>query len=467
MGVDSKHPQYLERVEEWQRCRDACSGEDAVKAAGDLYLPRLGGQDSAKYEAYKKRAMYYEAVGRTVDGFTGAISRKPPKVEVPASINALVDDASSDGVSLSELMKRLCKETILLARSGLLVDFDDKSKFRPYITLYTAESITNWWKDCVICHETVYEADQNDRFKQVPIEQYRELSLVDGVYTVTVWRKKLSENGANIEWAVHTQAQPTARGRTLDQIPFFWLTPLGKTNTIERPPLLGMVNISMSHYRSSADLEHGRHFSGLPTLYVISDTIKEGETFEVGSTSAIVVRDSNAKVGYAEVEGNFASLEHALDHKEMQMAALGAAVFQAAQRKGVEAAETARIRISGENSLLMGTVEAIEESLGAALKCAARWAGSSDSGVKVTLNKDFISSYMEPQTLQGLVAAYQSGAYGLDSFLYALQQADLIPPDADLTIEKEKVIAEATKRAAAETALAVQVKSAAGNTAAV
>ncbi len=101
----------------------------------------------------------------------------------------------------------------------------------------------------------------------------------------------------------------------------------------------------------------------------------------------------------------------------------------------------------------MGVVEAIEESLVAALTCAATWMGASGT-ISVKLNRDFISSYIEPQLLQGLVAAYQSGAYSLDSFLYALQQGDLIPPEANLQDEAIKVVAEATKRAAEAAALA-------------
>jgi hypothetical protein len=231
---------------------------------------------------------------------------------------------------------------------------------------------------------------------------------------------------------------------------------------------MGLVNLAIGHYMTSADLEHGRHFSGLPTLYVLSDGLDKDSSWRVGSQAAICLSDSNAKVGYAEFDGDgLGSLERGQEHKEGQMAALGAAVFGAAQRKGVEAAETARIRISGENSLLIGVCDAIEESLVAALVCAAEWMGAGGSAINIKLNREFIGSGIEPQALIALVAAFQAGVYSLDSFLFALQSANFISPDVDLTEEAKKVRAEAAVRAAEETSLAIKVKSAAGNTAAV
>ena len=41
MPVNSTHPDYDASALEWSRARDVLAGEDAVKAAGEKYLPRL------------------------------------------------------------------------------------------------------------------------------------------------------------------------------------------------------------------------------------------------------------------------------------------------------------------------------------------------------------------------------------------------------------------------------------------
>ncbi len=59
------------------------AGEDAVKAAGEAFLPRLELQTDAEYGAYKARASFFNATSRTADGFLGLIFRRAPFVRLP------------------------------------------------------------------------------------------------------------------------------------------------------------------------------------------------------------------------------------------------------------------------------------------------------------------------------------------------------------------------------------------------
>jgi hypothetical protein len=64
--IDTKHPDYSEEM--WQKCRDFVIGGDRVKSQGRRYLPELSGQSLERYEAYKARAMFYDATSRTMQG---------------------------------------------------------------------------------------------------------------------------------------------------------------------------------------------------------------------------------------------------------------------------------------------------------------------------------------------------------------------------------------------------------------
>ena len=86
MGVTTRHPQYAENEGKWQKCRDAFDGSEAVKARGETYLPKLGGQSSDDYDAYSERALYYNATARTIQGWLGCVFRKDPQIAVPDSI---------------------------------------------------------------------------------------------------------------------------------------------------------------------------------------------------------------------------------------------------------------------------------------------------------------------------------------------------------------------------------------------
>lgn len=454
MPISSTHPLYDAFIDRWRRCRDVNEGQDAVKSAGKKYLPKPGGLTDEAYKAYVERALFYEAVGRTIEGFVGAISRIDPVIEPADALKDILDDVTADGMPLNELTKSLCGETILQGRAGVLVDYDD-TLGRAYLKLYQTEAITNWSDAGVVLHETVYETDPTDKHKQLAIEQYRELSIDGGVYTVTLWRKPKGAITKD-DWVIHETIVPKKVGKAFEEIPFFWLTPLGKTTRIEKPPLLGLVNVCISHYRNSADLEHGRHFTGLPTPYV-TGTVNDGTEIRIGSTVILQLPDANSKVGFMEFTGQgLKSLETALEAKEQMMGVLGAAVFHDAPR-GVEAAETARIRSNGETSLLVGVTTAVEATLEAALQCAAEWSGIKGE-VEVTLNREYVDTTLDGPTLTALVAAFQAGALSLPQFLFNLQQAELLAPDTDIEAEQAVVLAETAARQDAAIKLAQSTK---------
>ena len=59
--MNSTHFEYEASLAGWSRARDVIAGEDAVKAAGELYLPRLDMQRDADYAAYLMHTSFYNA----------------------------------------------------------------------------------------------------------------------------------------------------------------------------------------------------------------------------------------------------------------------------------------------------------------------------------------------------------------------------------------------------------------------
>ena len=81
--MDSTHAEYDANVAAWLRARDVFAGEDAVKAAGVRYLPRLDSQTDDEYAAYKARASFFNATARTAEGFVGLIFRREATLKLP------------------------------------------------------------------------------------------------------------------------------------------------------------------------------------------------------------------------------------------------------------------------------------------------------------------------------------------------------------------------------------------------
>lgn len=83
MGVDATHELYDRFAVKWARARDVIAGEDAIKAAGERYLPRMDSQSDGEFAQYLARASFFNGTGRTVDGFLGLIFRREPIVRLP------------------------------------------------------------------------------------------------------------------------------------------------------------------------------------------------------------------------------------------------------------------------------------------------------------------------------------------------------------------------------------------------
>lgn len=90
MPVNSTHPDYDATLPDWLRARDVLAGEDAIKSAGEKYLPALESQSEAEYAAYRQRASFFNATARTAEGYSGLIFRRPPFVKIPEPPGAMV-----------------------------------------------------------------------------------------------------------------------------------------------------------------------------------------------------------------------------------------------------------------------------------------------------------------------------------------------------------------------------------------
>src|SRR5690242_5473312 len=89
MPANSLHPDYLAMLPAWSRARDVIAGEDAVKAAGEKYLPRLEAQSDQEFADYRARASFFNATARTSDGYIGQIFRRTPFLKLPEAGSAL------------------------------------------------------------------------------------------------------------------------------------------------------------------------------------------------------------------------------------------------------------------------------------------------------------------------------------------------------------------------------------------
>ena len=468
MPVDTPHISYEKARIGWQRCRDAAEGLEAVRARGVEYLPQLAGQDTPAYTAYKKRADWYGAMHRTIQGMAGAPFRKAMSLELPAPLE---EDFSRDitltGIPIKSFARKCLDEVLEVGLQGGYVDrapgAAGAEKVRPYLVSVQAENIVDWIEERiggrqivtqVRLREMTEEGDPKDPFKRDQIEQFRVLQVVEGEYQVQLWRKQKAAENTQGEWTpwspdgTGAPFVPAFRSRPLMQvpelqkltgggIPFWFLNPTDITPDVGKPPFKDLADLNLSLYRNSADLENALHYTGFPQPIAAGFPAKE--KFHIGSQTAWVSNDSGAKAYYMEYSGQ--GLQAVLDNmarKKAEMAAMGARLLEE-QKKAQEAAETVRLRQSGEQASLVGMIEIVETVLDLSLRFAVAWAGQNASKVSVSINKDLVAIRALPQELAALNASLQSGHISYSTYYHNLEQLELTRPGIDADEEKEAI----------------------------
>ena len=204
MNPSQTHPDYDAVADAWSRARDVLAGEDAVKAAGIRYLPKLRSQNEDEYAAYQQRSSFFNATARTAEAYVGLIFRRPLFVKSPAvqgrksfgveeAFTNFLPDVDLLGTALNAYAKNVVNEVVSVGRAGTLLDYEFQTEKRAFVKLYKAEQILNWKVErvngravptMIVLHESVNapaldpETGEPDPFSVTSRTQIRVLRLV-------------------------------------------------------------------------------------------------------------------------------------------------------------------------------------------------------------------------------------------------------------------------------------------------
>ena len=377
---------------------DVCNGEDAIKAAGERYLP-MPNKDIrtvealARYANYKDRAVFVEVTKDTLDKYTGQAFKDDPVLNVDKQLDYMKRDANGAGLSIYQLAQKCFEAQLERGRFGLFVDYPatndevsqadvERNALRPTITYYSPESIINWRTKTVggqtvtsliVLYETVYETKDDDIFSSEQVEQWRYLGLDDIGYFVEVWRKADGTEQGNVDGFVLHQERvyPTRSGQKLwDRIPFI----IGGSDSNDwceqNIPLESLAKVNLAHYRNSADYEQSVFTCGQVQAWMsgvdqqrLDHLEKQG--IRIGAGALIMLGD-NGKFGFAQAEPNNLAGE-AMDKKYAIMQALGAKLSQSSdkqiQRTATESNHEAGVQNSTASMCIVNLNEIFQDAL--------------------------------------------------------------------------------------------------------
>jgi hypothetical protein len=456
-NVASTHPDYDRVAPAWELCRDISGGSRAVKAKRTVYLPQPSGMSNADYDAYLKRAVFFNAMARTITALAGAVVVKQPEVEgVPPLVAPDLEDVTLRDESLEDVALEVVQEVLRVGRFGILLDMPEASaRPRPYWCLRRAEDIVNWrteriGDDPAQLVSLVLREDQEvpslDGFGHEVRPAYRELSLAAGdggpVAQSRLWTQSdpmLVVSQSATPWSPGPWHSLLRRGTPLSFLPFCFVGPSGITPDVAKPPLEDMAEIVAGHFRNSADHEHGLFLTALPTPWA-AGVQGDDQVLTIGPSRAWRLSE-NGKVGMMEFSGaGLAAVREAMAAKEKMMGHLGGKLLlEEPSAQGPETATSARLRYSAESASLRTIAASVSAALTRILRWHCWWVGLDDGvplDVEVRLASSFFDVKASSEEVKTAVFAVQAGEISSETFYSILTRGGWSRPG--VTFEQER-----------------------------
>ena len=439
MPVTDIASEYDENQDDWKMIRDVLKGAKAIREGGTRYLPQLSGMSWGEYEAYKKRAQFFNASARTLNGLVGMIFRKEPEIILgdAESLRPQLETCTVDNQPFSVFARAIVREILSMGRVGALVDAPTNGG-QPYFTTYTAESITNWRNvrndaGKIIANQIVLKevflVDSDTGFGSEEVTVYRELFLTDSnSYAQRLWMPVKNRNNT-VDYQPSDILVPviSGAGAFYGEMPFICFGPMKTGMAVQRSPILDIAELNVLHFQRSAQLAHGQFYTATPTYWAIPPNTGDIPEYQVGPNTVWLVDQPNS-CGILEYRGEgLRYLESACSQLENQMAGLGARLVADRKNTAGESSQVAEMRSKGESSLLYEIVESAENGLTDLLKIWVRWNGRNPRNVEVKLNRDFVDAAMEYRTWLQLDRAHAQGNIDDETYYRTLFEGEMLP----------------------------------------
>lgn len=458
LPINQPTPEIAKWHARWRKNRTFIAGEDAVKACGETYLPRIRADDGPEhYQRHLDNTSLYPAASKIALGIEGLIFRAPEQLStVSARAQLLSKSITPRNHSLNSLAKAFVREKLTTNFTGLLADHPgkegftglnadnaDRKGYRPRVALYAGESILEVTEGPVgLNHQLINVRLLEDGGKRV-----RQLLINDdGFYEQRVY---VCDGNGQFSHDRYTSHLPTIDGKPLTEIPFVLDTSDG--GTCPTPAMIeSTVDLNLSHYRLSGLLANMTWMTSGPVIVISNftrDTDDNGTEidpmWDFGPNGIIEIKGEAEPHWFKFDPQNSELLIKQLADKKTDLSTLGHSIL-APEKAAPEAPEAIILRRVAENATLAGFAGQASQSLEKALKAWARWID--DSELTFTLNTDFQPSGISPAEHKELRDDWLNGAITHEAYLYALRDGEVISRLIDPVVEAEKAKAETADR---------------------
>lgn len=464
---DTKSPATTSRaydimVPRWSVIATLLGGTEAMRAAGEVFLPRHQEEISTGYNERLDAAVLLNMVEQTLDTLAGKPFTEPlkPDEDVPEQlIEDIFPDVDLQGNNIDVFARQWFEEGMGKAFAHVLVDMprqtpredgqprtlddDRKEGIRPYWVLVKPECVLFARAEVVdgvevLQHVRILESYcEQDGFAEV--EKQRIRILEPGL--VQIWVPKPRKNESQKEEWILAEEWETG----VDYIPFVTFYADRQGFMEGKPPLLDLAWLNVAWWQSNADQRHILTVSRFPILACSGATADDSDRIVVGPNQVLYNSDPNGKFYYVEHAG--ASIEAGrkdLEDLERQMSGYGAEFLK---KKPGQQTATARALDSAEaTSDLSAMVGIFEDALAQVLDITADWLRLNAPGGRVAAVKEYELGEEDAGAVEFIKYLREKNDLSRKAILEFAKARGYLPEDFDEEADWEQITEEVEMR---------------------
>lgn len=413
-----------ERSAEWQLMRDAMDGESAIKLQGELYLPKPSGFkanpaiEADMYRAYRGRAQFPEILAPSVSAMIGIIHGREIKIDLPAALEYMWENADGTGLPLEAFHRRITRELLVIGRYAVLADAPEGGG-DPFLAGYHADSVINWDADWWVLDES---GQVRSGFKWEKRSRYRVLTMNGLAYAQALYE---GDNAAPVEIQV-----TAVGGRNLPRIPFTIANARDLSAKIETPPLIGVARAALAIYQLSADYRHQLYMSGQETLVAINGdaptAVGAGVVHKMMGAEGLTPDLKYVSPSCSGIDAHLKAME------DNRIAAVQAGARLLEQSDGVqESGEARKLRFASETATLTSIAQSSCALLERSLRNVAMIRGIPEDDIVVTPPADLLDRTMSATDFAALFGVYERGGISWRTLYEAGQRGGVFSAERD------------------------------------
>ena len=468
-GPETPSSDYLTMAPQWQMIAHILAGGEAVRRAGERYLPKYEKESANEYKRRLKVAPWRPEFVDALRNLTSRPFTRPPVLSAnsPPQIALFADDVDGCGNALSIFAKQLFTGSVARGLGAILVDYpitpnlidgkpvtladERKANRRPYWVYIKAENILALSTEHEngrerITHVRIRECStKREGFREHDVERVRVMELDPS--GKPVWQ--LWERTAKGPYEVIQSGE-----FSLPEIPLALLFIGDREGGYRvKPPLIELADMQMELYRSLSRQDEILTYAGSPMLVgkgmsAPDPTPRAGEA----SVSQMTIGPKTVLFAPAGMDGAQADW-HYIAPDAATIAEVGKnpqAIVDDIRRLGMQptqprsgnmTATGSAIDASKAHSAVQAWAVLLEDTLNQALKFTAQWLNVADLAT-VSIHTDFVGDSGSTDEAKVLGAAQARQVISKKTEREELQRRGILGPQFDADAEDQQIAEE-------------------------